>query len=62
MNKNVDEDNGNIEEEYEETLGDDVKLKPLLPIKTKHGVIPQSRIDEGNHVFIFIFLVFNNNC
>lgn len=39
----------NIEEQYEQTLDiDKVKLKPLLPIKTKHGIIPQSTVAEGS--------------
>lgn len=50
LNNRDEEDN--IEEEYERNLEDDqVQLKPLLPIKTKQGVIPQStRIIQGNYI------------
>lgn len=43
-----------LEDEYEQNLDvDTVKLKPLLPIKTKQGVIPQSTVAEG--IFILFF-------
>lgn len=53
---NTEDDGNKLEEQYEETVEvDNVKRKPLLPIKTKQGVIPQSTIAEGN-TFISIFL------
>lgn len=35
-----------MEQQYEDQEEEEVKLKPLLPIKTNQGIIPQSTIHE----------------
>lgn len=47
---NVKEDNDELEQQYEETNDEEIKLKALLPIKTKHGIVPQNIVDDGGEV------------
>lgn len=39
-------DDDTLEQQYEDQEKEEVRLKPLLPIKTNQGIIPQSTIHE----------------
>ncbi|XP_055696047.1 nucleolar complex protein 3 homolog [Lutzomyia longipalpis] len=49
-NNSLDGHEKKFREEYAETRGEQGKIRDLLPIKTKHGIIPQSMVLEDEEV------------